>query len=83
VEIEIRIMSLVPVAHTCKPSYSGGRDQEDSSSKPAQANSWQDPILKKTITKRAGGVGSRCRPSVQTPVPPKKTKRKERNQNNG
>jgi hypothetical protein len=28
-----------PVAHTCNPSYSGGRDQEDRSSKPAQANS--------------------------------------------
>jgi hypothetical protein len=23
------------VAHTCNPSYSGGRDQEDRSSKPA------------------------------------------------
>jgi hypothetical protein len=28
-----------PVAHACNPSYSGGSDQEDSSSKPAQANS--------------------------------------------
>jgi hypothetical protein len=27
------------VAHTCNPSYSGGRDQEDSGSTPAQANS--------------------------------------------
>jgi hypothetical protein len=27
------------VVHTCNPSYSGGRDQEDHSSKPAQANS--------------------------------------------
>jgi hypothetical protein len=26
------------VAHTCNPSYSGGRDQEDLGSKPAQAN---------------------------------------------
>jgi hypothetical protein len=34
------------VAHTCNPSYSGGRDQEDHSSKPTQANSLQDPILK-------------------------------------
>jgi hypothetical protein len=25
---------LVPVAHTCNPSYSGGRDQEDRGSKP-------------------------------------------------
>jgi hypothetical protein len=35
------------MAHACNPSYSGGRDQEDCSSKPAQANSSQDPILKK------------------------------------
>jgi hypothetical protein len=28
-----------PVAHTCNPSYSGGRDQEDRSSKPAWKNS--------------------------------------------
>jgi hypothetical protein len=27
------------VAHICNPIYSGGRDQEDCSSKPAQANS--------------------------------------------
>jgi hypothetical protein len=28
------------------PSYSGGRDQEDRSSKPAEAKSLSDPILK-------------------------------------
>jgi hypothetical protein len=39
------------VAHACNPSYSGGRDQEDHGSKPAQTNSSQDPILKKLITK--------------------------------
>jgi hypothetical protein len=27
------------VAHACNPSYSGGRDQEDTGLKPAQANS--------------------------------------------
>jgi hypothetical protein len=36
------------VAYTCNPSYSGGRDQEDCGSKPAQANSSQKCILKKT-----------------------------------
>jgi hypothetical protein len=30
----------------CNPSYSGGRDQEDYSSRPAQANSSRDPITK-------------------------------------
>jgi hypothetical protein len=28
----------VPGAHTCDPSYSGGRDEEDHSLKPARAN---------------------------------------------
>jgi hypothetical protein len=32
-------LSLVPVAHTCNPSHSGGRDQEDRGLKPARANS--------------------------------------------
>jgi hypothetical protein len=43
---------LTPV----NPSYSGGRDQEDQGSKPAQANSLWDPILKIPNTKRAGRV---------------------------
>jgi hypothetical protein len=46
-----------PVVHTCNPSYSGGRDQEDLSLKPARANSLQDPVSKNPITKNwAGGV---------------------------
>jgi hypothetical protein len=36
------------VAHTCNPSYSGARDQEDRGSKPVRA--------KLPITERAGGV---------------------------
>jgi hypothetical protein len=36
------------VAHACNPSYSGARDQEDCSSKPAWANS---SYLKKPISK--------------------------------
>jgi hypothetical protein len=50
------------VAHACNPSYSGGRDQEDHSSKPAQENSSQDPISKKPSTKKGWRSGSRCRP---------------------
>jgi hypothetical protein len=42
------VPSWVLVAHACNPSYSGGRDQEDQGSKPAQANSSQDSILKNT-----------------------------------
>jgi hypothetical protein len=46
-----------PVAHARNPSYSGGRDEEDLSSRPAWANSSQDPILNKILhEKRAGGV---------------------------
>jgi hypothetical protein len=52
-----RTFSWVLVAHTCNPSCSGGRDQENCSSKPARTNSSWDPILKKKKSqKRAGGV---------------------------
>jgi hypothetical protein len=42
------------VVHVCNPRYLGGRDQEDHGSKPAQANSLQDPISKtqKPFTKK-------------------------------
>jgi hypothetical protein len=40
------------VAHACNPSYSGGRDQEDPVSKPAQANSSGELISNKPITKK-------------------------------
>jgi hypothetical protein len=46
------VPSWVPVAHTCNPGYSGDRDQEDHSSKPAQANSPRDPISKKNYHKK-------------------------------
>jgi hypothetical protein len=38
--------SWVPVAHACNPSYSGGKYQKHHGSKPAQANSLGEPILK-------------------------------------
>jgi hypothetical protein len=56
----------VLVAHTCNPSHSGGRDQEDHGSKPAQRNSSSDPILEKNPSqKRAGRVAQvkECLPS--------------------
>jgi hypothetical protein len=34
------------VAHTCNPSYLGGRDQQDCDLKPAEASSLRDPISK-------------------------------------
>jgi hypothetical protein len=51
------------VAHTCNPSYSGGRDQGDWGLKPIPGSLW-DPISKKPITKKSDG--SRWRPWVQT-----------------
>jgi hypothetical protein len=39
--------SWVPVAYTCNPSYSGGRDQEDQDSKPAWPSSSERPYLEK------------------------------------
>jgi hypothetical protein len=34
------------MAHTCNPSYSGDRDQEDPGLKSAPTNSWRNPIEK-------------------------------------
>jgi hypothetical protein len=47
---------MCPVANPCNPSYSGGRDHEDGGSKPVQANSSSNPILKNSITKKKGLV---------------------------
>jgi hypothetical protein len=55
-------LQRAPVAHICNPSYSGGRDQEDCGSKPAQGNSSGDPISKIANTKKGWWSGSRCRP---------------------
>jgi hypothetical protein len=66
--------SRVLVAHTCNPSYSGGRDQEDHGSKPAQANSVRDPILKIPNTKRVGGMAQGVGPEFNTQYCKKKKK---------
>jgi hypothetical protein len=39
------------VAHICNPTYSRGKNQEDSSSKPARANSSKKLYLEKPFTK--------------------------------
>jgi hypothetical protein len=62
------------VAHACNPSYSGGRDQEDCSLKPAWTK-FENPYLEKKASQKNGWwSGSRCRPWVQTLVPQKKNK---------
>jgi hypothetical protein len=53
------------VAHTHNPSYSGGRDQEDCSLKPAQVNSSQAPSQKTSHRKRAGGVAQGVGPEFK------------------
>jgi hypothetical protein len=55
--------SRVLVAHACNPSCSEGRNQEDQSSEPAQANSSRDPISKIPNTKKAGGVAQGVGPA--------------------
>jgi hypothetical protein len=51
------IYSQALMVHTYDPSYSRGRDQEDCSSKPSQANSSQSPILKIPNTQKRGTGG--------------------------
>jgi hypothetical protein len=48
-------VSLVPVAHACNPRYSGGRDQDDYSSKPVWTNSLWYPISKNPTQKNRTG----------------------------
>jgi hypothetical protein len=50
------LYSWALVAHTCNPSYLGSWDQENCTSRPAQANSLQDSIFKRTRAKWTGGV---------------------------
>jgi hypothetical protein len=45
-------ISIVLVAHTCNPSYSRRRDQENRGSKPARANSSKVPISKISSRKK-------------------------------
>jgi hypothetical protein len=54
------------VAHTCSLSYSGGRDQEDYSSKPAQENTLQDPNPKKPKTKKGWWSGQGVGPEFKS-----------------
>jgi hypothetical protein len=55
------------VAHAYNPSYLGGRNQEDHSSKPAQTVG-ETLSQKNPSQKRAGGVAQGVG-QVQTPVP--------------
>jgi hypothetical protein len=50
--LKVLKISWASVAHICNPSYSGGRDQEDRSLKPAWANSLRDLIPKQRNHKK-------------------------------
>jgi hypothetical protein len=65
------------MAHLYNPSYLGGWDGEDPSSRPSQTNSSQDPVSKITRVKmdwRCGssGIGLLCK--CEAPSPTKKKK---------
>jgi hypothetical protein len=70
----------VSAAHTCNPSYPGGRDQEDQKDQEASPGQIvpQDPILggkgENLSQKRTGGVAQGV---VKTPVQQKKKKKKK------
>jgi hypothetical protein len=60
------VKSWVLVAHTCNPSFSGGRDQEDRSSKPAPGKQFVRPYLKKNPSqKRTGGMAQGVGPEFK------------------
>jgi hypothetical protein len=68
----------VLVAHVCNLNYSGGRDAENHGSKPAWANSAQDPISRKPITAKGCGVAhnSEFKPQYRKKKEKKKKKLK-------
>jgi hypothetical protein len=67
----------VPVTHTCNSSCSGGRNQDDGGSKPAQANSLRDPISKNPSQKRDGRVAQGEGPEFKPQYCKKKKKEKK------
>jgi hypothetical protein len=71
----------VLVAPAYNPSYSGGRDQKDRGSKPAWANGLQDPISKKTITKKGLMEWLKVQALSSNPSTTKK-KKKKKSENN-
>jgi hypothetical protein len=69
----LKTWSWVPVVHTCNPSYSGGRNQEDS-------GQLRQIVLEIETHHKKGLVewlnDLRCRPWVQAPISNKQTKKR-------
>jgi hypothetical protein len=61
VSIKNSFLSQVPVAHACNPSFLGGSDQKDHSSKPAPGKRFVRPYLKISNTKKDWQSGSNNR----------------------
>jgi hypothetical protein len=59
------------MAHTCNPSYLGGREQEDHGSRLVQENSSQDPVSKKNQNQLDWRCGSSDRVSALQAQSPK------------
>jgi hypothetical protein len=73
---KIKMTSQALVTHACNPIYPGGRAQEDHISKPAWANTLQDPILKnRPSQKRAGGVAVGVAPDFKLQYSNRKKKK--------
>jgi hypothetical protein len=53
---KIQTKTMMSQAHACNPNYLGGRNQENQGSKPDQANSSWDPVLRIPITKKGWWV---------------------------
>jgi hypothetical protein len=70
VPIKLYLWSWALVAHTCNLSYSGGKDQEDHSSKPARAI----VLSRKTFHRNRAGGMAQCEGPEFKPQYCKKTK---------
>jgi hypothetical protein len=69
-----------PMAHTCSPTYSGGRDQEDGSWKPPKQIVHETLSLKTLHKNRIGGVAQGVSPQYK---PSTAKKKKVKNKSNG
>jgi hypothetical protein len=66
------------MAHTCNPSYSGDRDQEDPGLKSAPTNSWRNPIEKNPSLKGWWQVAQDVDPEFKPQYHKKKKKKKKK-----
>jgi hypothetical protein len=73
--VHFKINIHLLLTHSCNPSYLGGRDQEDGSSKPALDKYFARPYLKKTHPNK----GMVEWPKVYTEFKPQNSKKVDKN----